>query len=209
MPTLHDLTGEVFDNITIIKRLGSSKIGRVTWVCQCICGSMLTLDSQQLQRIKYLSCGCHKKTVEKIRKYRKFNNNHKPVKRKKVYTAWANILSRCRNPNATGHKSVKKQSITFDERWLSFDEFYKDVGEPPSSEHILERIDRTKGFYKENYHWIHKNQKQWDRIDTRMLSCNGFTYSIYEWAELTNLSPNCISMRLLRGWPINRALGFI
>lgn len=60
MPKFIDLTGKVFERLTVIERVKSSKKG-VYWKCSCSCGNEIVVRGDTLVQGKTISCGCYKK----------------------------------------------------------------------------------------------------------------------------------------------------
>lgn len=57
MPSLVNLVGRAFGRLTVIARSG--KRGRkVTWVCECRCGSQVIATGSSLRAGRIKSCGC-------------------------------------------------------------------------------------------------------------------------------------------------------
>jgi hypothetical protein len=44
-----------------------------------------------------------------------------------------------------------------------FDKFYSDMGDKPSDDHTLDRIDNEKGYYKENCKWSCRREQSWNK----------------------------------------------
>jgi len=84
----------------------------------------------------------------------------------KEYRIWASVRSRCTNPKVVGYKRCGGAGITMCEAWLhSFAAFIADVGFCPIPGYRLERLDRSKGFFKENVVW-----RKWSGLKTHGLS---------------------------------------
>lgn len=58
MKELIDLTGQRFGKLTVIKRYGTDKHSKVTWLCQCDCGKEAVVIGSDLKRGHSKSCGC-------------------------------------------------------------------------------------------------------------------------------------------------------
>lgn len=60
MGRLIDLTGQIFHELTVIKRAGSNRDGNSTWLCLCSCGKDKVYPSKHLTRKEspVKSCGC-------------------------------------------------------------------------------------------------------------------------------------------------------
>lgn len=68
MSKLRDLTGQRFNRLLVLHRDETKPKGKVYWVCQCDCGNIKSVLSQNLTRGFTQSCGClHRETLSKIR----------------------------------------------------------------------------------------------------------------------------------------------
>lgn len=119
--------------------------------------------------------------------------------------SWRNMVSRCNNPKATGYSYYGGNGITFDPRWADFDLFYLDMGKrPPNTS--LDRIDYSKGYYKENCRWATSIEQANNTSRNIYLDFNGTHQTLTMWARDLNIKPNTLQYRLYRGWSLERAL---
>lgn len=80
------------------------------------------------------------------------------------YRAWDGMKQRCTNPKARGYDRYGGAGITVCDRWMySFENFYADMGDRPSSEHSLDRIDGSKGYSPNNCRWATRSEQQKNR----------------------------------------------
>jgi hypothetical protein len=82
-----------------------------------------------------------------------------------TYPQERNILrlmkQRCLNVKNKDYKYYGGRGILVCERWLSsFRNFLEDMGERPSENHSIDRLNNDKGYYKENCRWATRSQQQ-------------------------------------------------
>ncbi len=90
-------------------------------------------------------------------------------------------------------------------RWASFDAFLKDMGECPEG-HTLDRKDNRRGYEPENCRWATKAEQNANRLSVVMLTHNGVSKSVADWARDLGITANTIRQRLYLGWAAERAL---
>lgn len=58
-----DLTGLVFERLTVVKYVGDvvGKSGKANWECQCSCGGMYYAGTSELRKGYVVSCGCKRR----------------------------------------------------------------------------------------------------------------------------------------------------
>lgn len=81
----------------------------------------------------------------------------------KIKKTWYHIKSRCKF-----EEKYKKLGITKD--WLIFENFYRDMGDPPTPYHSIDRIDNNKGYSKENCRWATQRRQSLNKSNNKKLS---------------------------------------
>jgi hypothetical protein len=109
------------------------------------------------------------------------------------------MLDRCRNPNHVKYARYGGRGIKVCRRWWKFENFYADMGDPPPGT-SLGRIDNDGDYCPENCRWETPQQQGRNTISNRVLTVNGVSKLVIEWAEEMNVNPVTLYMRLHRGW---------
>lgn len=84
----------------------------------------------------------------------------------KTYWIWHSMKDRCLNPNNSRFSYYGSKGIKVCKRWLKFENFLEDMGEKPISKEI-DRIESSKGYFKDNCRWVTKNHNIANRIIKR------------------------------------------
>ena len=101
------------------------------------------------------------------------------------------MRQRCNNP--CGHNLIYYANIKVCDEWNSFDQFVKDMGLRPSSTHQLDRIDNTKGYFKDNCRWVQKKPQMQNTRIAKWWFIDGVKYaSLSEAAEAVGVTINRI-----------------
>lgn len=90
-------------------------------------------------------------------------------------------------------------------RWASFEHFMADMGECPTG-HTLDRLENERGYEPGNCQWATVPEQNANRSSVVILSHDGVSKSVADWARALGVSANCIRQRLYLGWDVERAL---
>lgn len=115
----------------------------------------------------------------------------------KVHMAWRQMKKRCLNPKCAMYKHYGGRGITICERWLSFDNFFADMGHPPEGM-SLERVDNEGNYCPENCKWATRIEQLNNTRKTRKVSINGISKSLTEWARESHTTSHYIKQLALK-----------
>lgn len=121
------------------------------------------------------------------------------TKQSPLYVTWARMLGRCRNPNNTKYPQYGGRGISVCERWHTFVSFAEDMGPKPDGM-SLDRIDVNGNYEPGNCRWATDQEQQRNKNNNRLLTLDGQTKCVTEWAELCGLKESTIRERLRKGW---------
>lgn len=125
----------------------------------------------------------------------------------RIYHIWENMKSRCLNPNDQAFSYYGGRGITVCDAWSeSFEAFRRDMGEPPSDKHSIDRIDNDGNYEPGNCRWATQREQMNNIRTNRRLTINGVTRTVSEWARAAGVPHRLIFQRLSRGWPLDQIL---
>jgi hypothetical protein len=122
-----------------------------------------------------------------------------------THRSWRSMLYRCEYPSQECWPRYGGNGVTVCERWHTFENFLTDMGERPSGT-TLDRIENDKGYEPGNCRWATRHRQNLNRKNTKMVTFQGTTKPLADWADEYGLSYACLHERLLDGWPVEDAL---
>lgn len=125
----------------------------------------------------------------------------------RTYYAWRSMRHRCCNPSNASWANYGGRGITVCERWANdYDAFFEDMGEAPEGK-SLERVDVDKGYYPENCVWASDLDQGRNKRNNRLLTYDGKTMCLSEWAEFLGVNMDTLHRRLnVYKMPLDKAL---
>lgn len=187
-----DIVGKVFGKLTVIAFSYSNP--KSHWLCKCECGKEKIIRIDSLQ--KSLSCGCL--SVER-------STTH-AMSRTSFNNVWRKMLIRCKNNKDPAYKDYGGRGIIVE--WENFFEFKKDMYEL-YLEHIekfgkynttLDRIDNNGNYSKNNCRWATRKEQANNRRSNVLITYEGITLNIKQWAKKMGISHKTLYTELYRGY---------
>ena len=120
------------------------------------------------------------------------------------YRAWENAKYRCTNPNNSRFHSYGGRGIEF--RLTNFDEFLAHIGPRPSNKHSLDRIDNEGHYEIGNIRWALQNIQSRNKRNNRMITFEGETLCMADWAKRIGCNSTAIARKLELGWSVEKTL---
>ena len=187
----------VFGKLTVLSRAENGTGRKVRWSCLCACGGMSVVHGGNLRRGHTKSCGCYGAS-------RKVKHGMAGTPE---YRVWWSMKDRCDNPRYFRFKDYGGRGISVCHSWSdSFAVFLKDMGKRPSPKHSIDRIDNGGDYTPDNCKWSTMKEQHRNKRTNRLLTHNGKTQTVADWARKQKMHPNTITSRLRRGWNVSDSL---
>lgn len=187
-----DETGKKYGKLTVLE---FSHVNRqVHWLCLCECGNTVVVRGNHLRGGGVTTCGC-------------IHFKSSGMSGSPIYQVWQAMKDRCYNTQNRHYRNYGARGITVSDRWLeSFNNFFEDMGERPFDGATLERVDNSKGYSKDNCKWATRHAQMANTRVSRLLTYNGETKCLTEWARGIGVDPKTLYYRLKQGWTLEKAL---
>lgn len=197
------MIGQRFGRLTVIAEAPRKPTSRHLrrWVCSCDCGGSTVSFTHTLKRGRAKSCGCLR--IEKLVSVNRLDD--KPahnMSKSATYRTWCSIKQRCLNPNNSRWMSYGGAGITICDRWRdSFDAFYEDMGDRPSRDHSIDRIDNGKGYSPDNCRWATRSEQQINsgKKGQIYVQIGGRKMTVRQIADAAGIGRGAVLLRLSKG----------
>lgn len=194
-----NITGNKYNRLTAIKF--SHKEGhqnRAKWLFKCECGNKKIIDKGKVTGGYTRSCGCL--LEEERKRFTERSTTHGLSggrKRTSEYMVWLSMRKRCLKPNDAGYKDYGGRGIKVCKRWLdSFPNFLEDMGDKPTKEHSIDRIDNDGNYEPSNCRWATRLQQGRNKRGVRLITIDGKTKCLAEWVEFLGLDQDEVNRDL-------------
>lgn len=195
-----DLTGKQFGFLTAVEYVQAKKPPK--WLCRCICGKEIVVITDNLTRGHTKSCGCKKGKMITNSKMRHGQADSK------AYNAWRHIKGRCLNPKDKRYEYYGGRGIKVCDRWLeTFENFYFDMGDPPTPQHSIDRINVDGDYEPSNCRWATVKEQMNNTRQTPKYTYQNESHTLKEWAEIKNITYSTLQQRIKKmGWTIEKSI---
>jgi hypothetical protein len=199
--------GSRFGKLTVVARAASTKTVRPRWLCVCDCGRQTLTGSQNLRRGAAQSCGCKRFKHRSTPKENHGQSRAAGGKATREYMTWSSMLGRCHNQKHKQFGRYGGRGISVCPSWRnSYLSFLRDVGPKPVGPFSLERVDNNGDYAPGNVRWATWKEQASNRRNSRLLTFQGRTMTMKQWAEESGIGYTTLKERLMRGWTLERSL---
>lgn len=184
----------------------------------CLCGKETTVPDRRTYGKKLkISCGLHTRaelnvmprhptkrisftrpSIDKVREMKDYGGS---ATKHPLYSTWSNMIDRCENEKSQAYKHYGGRGIYVDEFWRnSFWAFAATAGERFAGG-SLGRIDNDGPYSPENCRWETSEEQAQNRRTAKLITYNGVTKSVPDWAREFNTTSVKINSALSLGIP--------
>lgn len=173
------------------------------FLCRCVCGEVREVTKNGVRSGRSKSCGCRGVVFVT-------HGATRGRKRTPEYTAWRSMISRCYMPSSTGYSWYGARGIRVCDRWRGKDGFtcfLADMGPRPGRGYSVDRVNVNGDYEPGNVRWATWVEQAGNRRNSLLLTHEGRTMPLTEWAEEVGILPATIWSRLTYlKWPVSKAL---
>ncbi len=124
-----------------------------------------------------------------------------------THLVWQHMMSRCNYEKNIRWPNYGGRGIKICWRWHIFRNFLADMGERPSREHSIDRIDNNGDYEPGNCRWATRKEQCRNRKSNRIIEFQGQRLTLAEWSERTGIKSFTIAARIDNfGWSVEKAL---
>lgn len=189
------MVGQVFGRLTVLRHILVPGNYHKCYECLCQCGKKVTVEERNLINGKIVSCGCAK--VDFLKKYATKHGLYKTS----LYRRWEAIKGRCYNKKRQEYKNYGGRGIKMCKDWKDNPKAFADwaISNGYKKSLTIDRINNDGDYCPENCRWVTRKEQQRNRRANVLLSLNGETHVLADWAVILGVSANTISYHLKRG----------
>ena len=162
MGIIEDIVGNKFNRLTVLGYTHNGKNNRKFFDCLCDCGGRINTNGSAVRFGTTKSCGCLKRELATARN-RALHTKH-GLHLHPLYATWLSMIARCDKPGNNRYQYYGGRGITVCDRWRnSVSAFIQDVGDKPTPEHSIDRIDVNGNYEPGNVRWATLKEQRSNR----------------------------------------------
>ena len=171
-----DMTGLKFGRLKVLREVSRDTRGS-SWECQCDCGNITITQGSALRSGHTTSCGCFIRDSLRERAVIHGKSHDR------LYQTWADMKTRCNNPNHKSYLHYGGRGITYASEWNDFQVFYDFATTHGYDDSLtIDRIDVNKGYFPDNVKFVSLQEQTRNKRNSIHLTYQGETKTLGEWA---------------------------
>lgn len=126
----------------------------------------------------------------------------------RIYNIWGLMKNRCYCPTSNNYKNYGGRGIKICDEWKNNFIAFKDwaYANGYNEKLTIDRIDNNGNYEPSNCRWITNLEQQFNKRNNHLITYNGKTQTLSQWAKELEISREVIEQRLKRKLPIEKVL---
>lgn len=192
-----------FGRLVVLERIEEKQGKTWKYLCKCDCGNEIIVLGDSLRSGGTKSCGCYHNEL-----LAKRSTTHGDSKTR-LYRIWRAIKKRCYSENYAQYNDYGGRGISMCESWKDSFESFKEwsLENGYSDDLSIDRVDVNRNYEPLNCRWLTIKEQQNNKRNNHLLTYNGKTQTMRQWADELGLGYFTLAARLNRyGWTVEEAL---
>lgn len=186
-----DLRGKKFGKLVVLF-FDEASGRRHRWICRCECGDITSVFGEHL--------------LSGHNSGRKCVHARHGMCKSLCYKIWNGVIQRCTNTRNNAFGRYGGRGILVCPRWRKFENFLADMGDPPTPQHSIDRIDNDGNYEPGNCRWATEFEQKRNTRRNRFFTYKGETLCLKDWSRRIGIDDMSLLWRI-EHWPLERALG--
>ena len=198
----NDLKGKRIGMLTVLERVENDHNGKPMWLCLCDCGNEKVISSSALTNgVK--SCGCYRRDWARDTHIKHGFTSHNE-KKERLFSVWWRMQQRCNDPHTPHYKNYGGRGITVCEAWHNYGVFrewayaHGFIEDAKGNQCSIDRIDTNGNYEPSNCRWVTQKQQARNMRTNHLVTLDGRTACVAEWAEDYGIKYSTLLSRLNR-----------
>jgi hypothetical protein len=193
MAAVKYIVGQRFHFLTYLRDAPSGRLRKAVFLCDC--GNEVVAYIGNVKRGNTKSCGCFRRensaTMATVHGRANISD--------RAYASWVHMRGRCLTPTDPKYPDYGGRGIKICERWMEFENFLEDMGEPPPGLTIDRYPDNDGDYEPGNCRWATPEEQANNRRSSRFVELGGERLTIAEWSRRTGIDHRILQRRIASG----------
>lgn len=110
------------------------------------------------------------------------------------------MKARCDYPHLYSNRNHGGRGIKVCDRWRSYDNFLADMGQKPSPDHSIDRIDNDGDYKPGNCRWATRKEQSNNTRSNSVITIGGVSKTLSQWCDESGINVITAAARIRDGW---------
>lgn len=195
----YQLEGRRFGRLTVLEKSDLRSGKKVLWRCLCDCGKEVLVITSNLTGGNTKSCGCL---------HNEGNRKTHGQCGTRLYRIWKLMKARCYQESSRIYKYYGGRGITVCDEWQKFEPFHEwAMANGYGDDLTIDRINVNGNYEPSNCRWATNEEQHNNTRRNVMLTYNGETMSLSQWAHRLNMPVETLWSRIFSyKWSVEKAI---